>query len=67
MQMQALRCRCSGTRCNNAAGNCSVTHQQGVDVVEPDEWHVIAQALGPPHNGQRVGSMLALASVMANF
>jgi hypothetical protein len=54
--MQALRCRCTGTRWSNEGGNCSFTHQQGDSGWVVVVVHAIAQALGLPHSGQRVGS-----------
>ena len=52
-QMHASRCIAAGTRASSDGENVAFTHQQ----FEGGTAQVMAHALGPPHSGQRLGSM----------
>jgi hypothetical protein len=51
-----------GTRASSSGENVAFTHQH---FAVSDE-QVMAHALGPPHKGQRVGSVLLAGVVMGN-
>jgi hypothetical protein len=56
-QMQALRRAFSGTRSSRLGAKLVCAHQQGWRVAPGAGAPVIGQPLGPPHRGQREGSM----------
>ena len=63
--MQAWRRACGGTRASSSGVKSTVVHQQGGwawPVARPIS---LAQALGWPHRGQRLGSMADVTVDMA--
>ena len=66
-QMQALRWASRGTRASSWALKSTPRHQHGGWGWPVVRCASIAQPLGPPHSGQRVGSTGGVASVMAGL